>query len=174
MKRNQVIFGAMLLGLGLLLLLGAVLKINVWSLMCPLLLIAAGVWLLLKPRLEDMPFNLRLVGNIRRQGTWQVGPEDIWLFVGDVVLDMSEAVIPDGETDLKIQGFVGSVKLRVPQGIGIALNSSAFVTDVTMEGRKQNSFITPVIEKSAEYDTSVKKLNLETLHFVGEIKIDRV
>lgn len=174
MKRNQVIFGVLLLGLGLLLLLGVVLEINIWSLMCPLFLIVAGVWLLLRPRLEDLPFNLKLVGDIRRRGDWQVEPEDIWLFVGDVVLDMSEAVLPDGETDLKVQGFVGSVKLRIPQGIGVAVNSTAFVSDVRLEGQKQNAFIMPVIIKSPEYDTLVKKINLETLYFVGDIKIDRV
>ena len=174
MQRNQIIFGALLLGLGLLLLFGVVLNIDVWSLICPLFLIAVGVWLLLRPRMEGLQFNLKMIGDIRRRGDWVAEPEDIWLLIGDVVLDMSKAEIPKGETVIKIQGFVGSVKMRVPEGVGVELNSTAFITDARLMDQKQNIFVTPIMMKSPDYDTAERKIKLETLYFIGDIKIDQV
>jgi len=174
MRNNQVIFGTILLGLGLLLLFGAIFNIDVWSLICPLFLILIGVWLLLRPKMATAPFNLRLLGDIRRHGAWQVADEDIWLIVGDVVFDMSEAEIPQGDTNLKSQGFVGSVKLRVPEGVGVLISSTAFVTDVRLFGQKQNSFVSPVTMQSPDYASAEKRIHLETLYFVGDIKIDKI
>jgi len=174
MQRNQIIFGVLLLGLGLLLLFGVILKIDVWSLICPLFLIGVGVLLLLAPKMSESPLNIKLIGDYRRRGVWDFDSQDIWLLIGDVVFDLSETEIPEGETKLRVHGFVGSVKMRVPEGIGVELNSTAFVTDARLIDQKQNIFISPVNMRTPGYEESQKKIRLETLYFVGDIKIDRV
>ena len=80
-----------------------------------------------------MPVSL---GDIVRNGAWQVIPEEIWLAIGDIHLDLTEAQVPEGETTLTVFGFVNDIKLTVPEGVGIGLHCSAFVSDVKMYGDK--------------------------------------
>ncbi len=94
-SRGQLIFGSLVLLLGIVLLIGNVFEINVWAFCWPILIIAIGVWLIIRPQLGGShgEVNLRPLGTIRRHGEWHVRDEEIWMLVGDVDLDLSRATI---------------------------------------------------------------------------------
>jgi hypothetical protein len=174
-NQGQVLFAILIILIGLVLLLGNVFDIDVGALCFPAGLILLGAWILLRPRLvgPDTALWLRVFGPIRRRGAWQVADEEIWLFVGDVRLDMTQAEIPLGETRIRVFGFVGNVRLVVPEGVGVSVSSMAFVTDARVLGQRRDGFLVPVHLASDDYETAERKVHLETMSFVADIKVKR-
>jgi lia operon protein LiaF len=111
------------------------------------------------------------VGTVQRRGTWQVTDEEFYVGVGDVRLDLTTADIPEGETCIRVLVGVGSVSVRVPEGVGVSVSSTGFVVDVRALGRKQVGFFTPFEVTSDDYQTAGSKVHLETVSFVGDVKV---
>jgi lia operon protein LiaF len=169
----QVYIGILVTLIGLMFLIGAIFDVDVGAFCWPIGLIALGIWLLLRPQLvgPDMAARLKLLGDIRRRGEWPVADEEMWVGIGDVNLDLTSADIPVGETTLRILGFVGDVKVRVPQGVGVSVSSTSFVTDARIFGEKRDGIFFPVHFASQDYDTAERKIRLETAHFVMSLRV---
>ena len=172
-NRNQVLVGLIIVLLGILFLLGTLFDCNVWAIFWPLLLILLGLWLILRPRMvtPGTAVTQRFIGDVKRSGSWTVTDEDITLFIGDVKLDLTEAILPPGETRLTVSGFIGDVKLIVPEDVGVAVSSSAFISNVKMGADKEESILTPLHLKSADYKLRERQIRLEVNAFVSDVKV---
>ena len=172
-NQGQLILAVAIIIFGIVLLVGNLLDVDMWVLCWPSALILLGVILLLRPQLisSDAAVAQKLLGDIRRRGAWDVTDEEFWLGVGDVTLDMTEAEIPVGETHLRIWCFVAGIKLTVPEDVGVAVSSTAFVTDARFFGRKREGFVTPVRMVSENYELAERKVRLESTSFVGDSKV---
>jgi lia operon protein LiaF len=174
--QGQLLFAIIVIVIGIVFLVGNVLDVDLWALIWPVLIILLGVWLLLRPKLvsSDATVRQKLLGDIRLRGDWQVAEEDIWLGVGDVRLDMTEADIPLGETRIRVHGFVADVRLTVPQDVGVSLSSNAFFTEAKGLGRKREVFLSPLRIASENYETAERKVRLEMSFFVADVRIRQV
>lgn len=175
-NKQQMFIGVVIVLIGVMFLIGNIFDIDVGSLCCPVALIAAGILLLMRPHLldPDTPGQLRLLGDIRRRGAWQVADEELWVGIGDVRLDMTNAEIPVGETRIRVFSFVGTLRVSVPQGVGISVSSTAFVTDARVLGHRQDYIATPFEMSSDGYETAERKVRLEMLAFVGNLRVRQV
>lgn len=173
--RGQLIIGGLLIFWGLLVLLENFTSIDFGELFWPIVLIGIGLWMIFRPRMvgAETDVGMRLLGDIRKMGEWQVKDVEYWSFIGDIKLDFSEAQVPAGETAIRVFGFIGDLKLRVPEGIGVAISNIGFVTESSIFGRKAGGFVTPVDWKSEGYEAAEKKLNIEMVNFIGGIKASR-
>ena len=171
--QRQIFFSLVLILAGLVFLIGTVLDVNVWAICWPSGLILLGLWILLRPRLlgPDTALRMGLFGSVRRDGVWSVADEEIWSFVGDVKLDLTQTEVPLGETRLRFFNFVSDITLRVPDDIGLALSSAAFFMEVKMLGKKREAFVTSVNLKSDNYETAERKVRLEVTCFVADVKV---
>lgn len=172
-NQGQIVIGALIILIGLMFLIGNVFDVNVWAFCWPVGLILLGVWLLLRPQLvgADTAVRLKLLGDIHRDGLWQVANEEFWIGVGDIDLDMTRADIPVGETEIRVFGFVGDVDVFVPEGVGIAVSSAAFVTDARVLGQKHDDIMFSLHQASDDYETAERKIRLKVTSFVADIKI---
>jgi predicted membrane protein len=172
-NQGQILIGVVILVVGLVFLIGGLLNIDAGILCFPTILILLGVWLLLRPWMAgpETSFRMAFLGPVRRHGAWQVADEEIWLFVGDVNLDVTEADIPIGETRIQIFAFVGSIRLIVPKGAGVALVSTAFVTDANLLGRKRGTFVSTMHWATDGYESAERKIRLEPTMFVVDVKV---
>ena len=174
MRKSEIVIGSIVLGVGILLLIGAIFNIDVWGLICPAGLIALGVLLIY--RTQKAPgggnVNLRFAGDIRRRGNWQVSNEESWGFVLDTVLDFTEADIPEGETTFRFGAFVNDIKIKVPAEIGIAIQSMAFMTETRIHGPSEQTFFLPFEWQSDNFASVNKKVWIKPTAFVSEIKIE--
>lgn len=174
-NQGQLVLGLLVIFIGMVLLSGNIFDVNLWVLCWPSLLILLGLSLLFRPQLVGSrpEARWRLLGDIRRDGIWQVSDEELWIGIGDVQLDLTEAEIPPGETRIRIWIFVGDVRLYVPADVGVTVSSTALVASVRIFGQKQDVFLTPRRFASEEYDEAERKIRLETTAFVGDIKVER-
>ncbi len=172
-RQGQRVLGAFLVAVGAVVLLGNLLGVNLWRLFWPLVLIALGVWFILRPRMveEGTYVTTRLLGEIKRSGQVRVQDEEILILIGDVDMDWREALWPEGETRLRIVGFVGDIELRVPKDVAVELSSLAFVSEVRWADRKEESFVAPLALQSENYALAQHQLHVEVLQFVSDIRV---
>ena len=175
-NQGQILIGSLIILLGAALLAGQLLDVNIWTFCWPLGLIFLGVWLILRPRWVSpgTGVNLRPFGDVKRYGSWQVADEEIWMFVGDIHLDLVHASLPPGETIIRIFGFVGDVNLIVPQGLEFSVSSTAFLTDAKILQEKRDSFLSPVYFTSPAYQTAERKIRLEITFFIADLDVEQV
>jgi hypothetical protein len=174
--RFELLVGSILLLLGFVWLGGNILGLDIWSLCWPAGLILLGVWLLVRPRLvkDGGRAQILLFGDVRRTGAWNFSNEEIWMGIGDVDLDLTQAFIPPGESILRVFSFISDIDLLVPFGTGVSLTSYAFVTDSKFLDRKRDSFVLPVEVESEGYSAAGQKVRVEAFGFISDIKIKQV
>ena len=175
-NRSVIIFGGILIFIGLISLIGAIFNIQFGMIFWPLVLILIGVWIIVRPRLlpKDTAFKLRLLGDIRRRGEWSLHDEEIWSFIGDIRLDMSEATVPAGEVRIRVISFIGDVNLIVPEGVGIAVSQMSFITDTrAFDQVRRSGLLLPVDWASEGYSSAEKRIHLEMVSFIGKLRVKR-
>ena len=172
-KRLQIILGGLALAIGVLLLIENVLHISFWQFCWPIALILIGVFILVGPRMRvaGSQINLRLFGGVKRSGNWSVGDEEIWMFVGDIRLDLTEADIPPGETTIRVIGFVGDLDVIAPPETALSVAATGFLNTTRIYGQKQDTFVSTARHLSEGYAQAESKLHLETLFFVNDLNI---
>lgn len=172
-KRMQLILGGLIVLFGLVLLLENVFDINIWSFCWPIALILLGVFLLFGRQLRPSgsAVNIRFFGGVDRKENWTLANEEIWMFVGDVRMDFSQAVFPEGETTIRVFGFVGDINLVAPADAGLSVAASGFLTSAKIFGHKQDTFLSTERYVTEGYTESARRLHVETLMFVNDLDI---
>jgi predicted membrane protein len=174
-NRGYLFIGAALIVLGLLALISAWIGVDFCALVLPLLLVAAGIYILVRPRYapSGTAMHVRLLGNIKRTGAWVALDEELWVLVGDAIFDLTQATLPPGETVIRVLGFVGDLKLVVPDTIPVAITSVAFVTTSRVFGEKRDTFLAPFETATEGYAAADSKLRFEIWRFVAGVKVRR-
>lgn len=174
-KRTQIVIGVVILLFGLAALLATVFNINIWALCWGIGLILLGILILLRPRLAapGSQARFRFIADFKRTGDWQVRNEEMWTFVSDGTFDLTTAELPTGETKIRIVAFVSDTDLIVPEDVGISVSLSSFFSEVRFLEDRDEAFVTPIIKSSEGYDLAERKIVLETVCFVSEVKVKR-
>lgn len=174
-NRGGMFLGGALILFGSLALLSEVFDVRLGFLFWPLALIAAGVIILVRPKIgvSGAPLTLRLFGDDRRSGPWQAGNEELLSFIGDVYLDLTEAKMEPGEIHYRVLSFVGDIDLVVPEGLGVSVSSVGFVTEASLFGTKMGGFLSPVDWSSDGYAAAECRIRLEMISFVGDLDVRR-
>jgi predicted membrane protein len=173
MKRWQIVFGIGLILLGLFALIDVLTGINLWGLVFPLILICIGVMLILRPRMagREVQVKMPILGDLRKKGAWEVGNHDIWLLIGSIRLDFTDAVFLQAEPKIKLFGFVNDLKIILPEDVGLYLTSSAFVSEFKGPSDKEERILNPLIYGTPNYTNAGKRVRIEVLGFVSEIQV---
>jgi hypothetical protein len=174
-NRGYIFIGATLIVLGLVALVSAWIGVDFCALAFPLALIAAGVYIILRPRFAPpgTAMHVRLLGDVKRTGAWTALDEELWVLVGDATFDLTEATLPPGEIVIRFLGFVGDLKLIVPERVPVAVSSAAFLTTSKVFGQKKDTFLAPFDTATEGYDAAESKLRFESWHFVSGLKLRR-
>jgi len=172
-NRNQLILGLGMILLGAIYLGANLLQIDLGRIFWPVLLILIGVWMLVGPRVAPGSWvtGVRFIGDITRRGDWDVADQDIRAFVGDVNLDLSQADVPDGETNFRIQSFVGDVDVIVPPGVGVSISTSGVVSEVRFFGKKQTAIFGPMHIETDGFAGAQKKVTIDLDCFVADVTV---
>ncbi len=118
--------------------------------------------------------HISLLGDVDRSDAWQSPESPYWLGVGDTRLDLRAATLPVGDTTLRLRGFVGDVKVRVPPEVALSISSSAMITDADISGEKHDYIFTPFTWATPGYAEAERRLHLELIYFVVDLDIETV
>ncbi|MDZ7343866.1 MAG: cell wall-active antibiotics response protein LiaF [candidate division KSB1 bacterium] len=190
---RRIIWGGLLILLGVLFLLDNLEVIDVGDLISrywPLILVAIGLKMILAPKIGDNPVTVsqgeaswgaittdylsenRFIGDVNVQVASQAFQGGtVSNFIGDITLDLSGIALAEGERNLTISGFIGDVTLVAPKNVAYAITASVAIGDLFMFGKKEDGLGVKRTHKSAEFDSSITRLNIYISFFIGDIKV---
>ncbi|WP_048601222.1 cell wall-active antibiotics response protein LiaF [Rubeoparvulum massiliense] len=161
-----------------------------WSWVWPLLLIYIGYLIIFAggPRViyvnnrkraervrrdgEFIQKDHRLIGDINLGGSsWQLQDMNQWVGIGDIDLDLSRAVLSEGETNIELSGWIGDVNVWVPSDMAIKVNANIQIGDAIIFHHAQEGVLRNFSYISEGYEEADKKINLDISFFIGDVKV---
>ncbi|HEV2930552.1 MAG TPA: DUF1707 domain-containing protein [Propionibacteriaceae bacterium] len=86
---------------------------------------------------DDREWVVAVMGDSKRQGRWRVErPLAALAVMGDVVLDLRGAEVPQGNVDITATAVLGDVKIYVPDGVDVQLSGIAVMGDKKVKVRE--------------------------------------
>lgn len=122
-------------------------------------------------RTEPMFKNV-LLGQVKTpDAIYELEDMNFQFGIGDVVLDFSQALIPEGESIILIRGILGKITLLIPYDVEVSIQVSAAVGKLHLFENSQRYFNTSETFTSSEYSQANRKLKIALSTLVGEIEV---
>jgi lia operon protein LiaF len=96
---------------------------------------------------------------------------EIGSFLGDVEIKLHGGKLSPGLNRMIISGFIGDVRVLVPQGMAVFAQSSNFIGDIEMMGRRTSGFGNSLDAQTKNYAEAEAKLYVASNHFIGDVRI---
>jgi hypothetical protein len=75
-----------------------------------------------------------ILGATKRRGVWRPARHlDVWSIMSEMHLDLTEALLPPGVTEIHVRAVMAQVKVIVPPGVRVVAQPSAFMAEVSDE-----------------------------------------
>ncbi len=175
---GQIVAALILIFLGLVLLLSNLgLFVFNWGMVWPLVLILFGGWLVWRA-FQPAPlgdgslswgigdYRPDLVGKEIGTGTFSHG-------MGQVDLDFTRAVIPEGRTPVRASHGMGDLTIVLPRDLAVRVDASAGLGNVFVLGERSDGFSPHVSFQSDDYAAANRKLDIHASVGLGNIKVLR-
>ena len=95
-------------------------------------------------------------------------------FIGDVEIKLHGAKLVPGLNRMVISGFVGDVRIMVPPGMPVFVQTSNFVGDTELLGRRTSGFGNTLDTQTANYATADSKLYIAVNFFISDVRVYEV
>jgi lia operon protein LiaF len=105
---------------------------------------------------------------------WVLDDLDIWHGIGDVRINLATAHLEDKTYDIRIEGWIGDVRILVPASLPIAANVEMNIGDVNVFEHAESGTGRSVHYRDEAYDTASRRIKLNIQLKIGEVKIVRV
>jgi len=98
----------------------------------------------------------------------------LWHGIGDIDIDLSKAILSDGEIQISVAGWIGDVDIFVPKELPVQIITSVSIGesqifDQLEGGLKKNSYY-----KSFGYDEAYRKVLIKIDLKIGDVRIKEV
>jgi lia operon protein LiaF len=123
-----------------------------------------------------MPKDSRsvLIGDFHlTSGRFELNHLHVWHGIGDVVIDLSRAMLGTQEARLSVDGWIGDVTIYVPVDLPVSVSAEVSIGDLEVFGHRQGGISRCVMVRSDHYDTDphANKVQLHISLLVGDIKV---
>lgn len=113
-----------------------------------------------------------LIGDFHlTSGRFELSQLHVWHGVGDVVIDLSRAMLTQEEALLVVDGWVGDVTIYVPVDLPASVSAEVSIGDLEVFGHRQGGISRSVMIRSDQFDHAAHKVNLHISLLVGDIKV---
>jgi len=178
-------WGLFLVGIGLLWVLNNFGLVNfdfgdALALLFPMLLIAVGLLLLLRPRSGASRGSIadksifRAFGDVKLSGE-NLDPNGLEATVvfGDVDLDLTRANFTEGENAVDFQTVFGDVEVKVPENIAVSASGSSGFGNLRILGKTESGIGNRLSSADTNFETQTKRLRVHASTVFGDIVISR-
>jgi lia operon protein LiaF len=113
-----------------------------------------------------------LIGDFHlTSGRFELTDMFIWHGIGNVVIDLSRAVLQEEEAVIVIRGWIGDITLYVPVDLPVAVAAEVSIGDLGVFGHHQGGLNRCVSMRSDTYDKASKKVTLNISLLLGDIDV---
>ena len=151
------------------------------ALLFPMLLIAIGLLLLLRPRPHtptggwtDSKHIFRAFGDVKLSGE-NLDPNglEVTTGFGDVELDLTKARFADGENILYARTAFGDMEVKVPEGVAVSASGGSAFGDIRILGKSEKGVGNQLSASDPNFETQPKRLRVHASTAFGDIVISR-
>lgn len=113
-----------------------------------------------------------LIGNLYLTASrWELTDMNIWYGIGEVKIDLSRAHIPDKETVLIINGWIGDIDIYVPYDLELAFSAHVNVGDIDVFGNKEGGINRHVSMETAHYRNASRRVRVIGNLIIGDVDV---
>lgn len=117
----------------------------------------------------------RAIGHVRSDGGgWSIEDAIVSTVIGDISLDLRRAELPDGDTELQLLCWLGTIQVRVPRDVGVDVTGQAIIGTVDILGRREEGMVRDFRVRSENYSIATKRVQMRLSAFVGELLVVHV
>lgn len=91
--------------------------------------------------------------------------------IGDVKIDLTKAIIQDGETVVMINGWIGDIDIYVPYDLPVSVDVSVVLGDLEVFGKKEGGVNPQISIQTNGYNEAPKKVKLVLSLLIGDIDV---
>jgi hypothetical protein len=114
----------------------------------------------------------RAFGHVHSGDDWTVDDGVIRTALGDIHLNLEDAGLPEGDTELTLLCWVGAVHVRVPQDVDLDVTAQTFVGSVEVLGIREEGFLRDIHVRSTDArPPAPRRLQLHLSTAIGEILV---
>ncbi len=177
-----IVFGIVLILIGILALLDSLEVISFWSALgrlWPLLLIGLGIWLLVKRRylywVKEGKKYSKAFGDLKIDASG-MDPHgmDVEMGFGDLEVNLTKAGFSDRENVIHLALGFGDIKIWIPSELKVKASASCGAGDIDVLGKTADGLGRSVDYQDEDYDSAQKKLKVFAKLGFGDIRISRV
>ncbi|ENQ3104753.1 lia operon protein LiaF [Bacillus sp. 491mf] len=129
-----------------------------------------------KPIYRTEPYIKNImVGNVRiMDHIYELEDVNIQYGIGDIEIDLTTAMIPEGETVIVIRGVIGNIRLYVPYDIELSLNHSVIVGRILLPAHEETGFNRNVKFRTEQYKEAPRRIKIISSLIVGDTEVRKV
>ncbi|CAK8582165.1 cell wall-active antibiotics response protein LiaF [Priestia megaterium] len=118
----------------------------------------------------------KLLGSQRTEDSvyeWDdINIQSVW---GDIVVDLSNTVLPKGDAVIFIRQVFGNIKVLIPYETEVSVNHSKLAGNVTVFGHQRGfSFNENLSIKTEGFDQSAHRVKIVTTVVIGDLEVQRI
>lgn len=123
-------------------------------------------------RLKAPKFRSSVMGDLHlRNHRFELEDMNLASGIGDVKIDLSKAIIPEGESTIAISGLIGDVDIYVPYDLDVAVAGSVTLGELKVLGHKQGGFNRQINMATRSYEQAERKVKISVSIFIGDIDV---
>lgn len=116
-----------------------------------------------------------IIGDVKfNEPNWPLEPMRLYNMIGDYYFDISKAYVPDGETPIYIKGWIGDVKMLIPEDLPVDIHVAGSIGDIKIFGQKSSDIKPNLSYRSPGYEQAEKKLKIMIECSIGSVRINKV
>jgi lia operon protein LiaF len=129
-----------------------------------------------KKEYEKVKINKsHFIGDIKyNQPNWPLESMRLSNMIGSYYFDISKAYIPEGETPIYLKGWIGDVKMLIPEDIPVDISIDESIGDIKLFGQKSSDIKPTMSYRSPGYEEAEKKIKIFIEFSIGSVKINKV
>lgn len=114
------------------------------------------------------------IGDVEfKKSNWSLEPMDLHNSIGDYFIDFSKAYIPEKETPIIVHGWIGDVKMIVPDDVPVKVEAKVKIGDIRIFDLRSSDINRQLLFETPGYNEAIKKLNITIELKIGSVRIDQ-
>lgn len=123
-------------------------------------------------RFKTPRFRNSLIGDFHLMNSrFELDDMNLSYGIGDVKIDLSKAIIPEGESTIVISGLIGDVDIYVPYDLDVSVNASATLGELKVLGYKQGGINRQISLSTKGYKEAARKIKISISTFIGDVDV---
>lgn len=123
----------------------------------------------------DPLFKNMLAGKLySSEAVYELDDINIQYGFGDIRLDLTRALIPEGETVILVRGLVGNVQIYVPYDVEVSIQTSMLLGKLNGLENSRNVFNHTQKYQTEDYKMASRRIKILTSLLIGDIEVKNI